>query len=67
MKNFSLPTVDHPVALISHGTTLIIERNKSSIEEYSVTGIPGFKINHLSRESILDSAKVWAEKGYEVK
>lgn len=67
MKNFSLPTVDHPVILISHGTTLIIERNHSAVEEYAVTGNPGFRIAPLTKSQILAQCELWAQRGFEVK
>ena len=65
MKNIILPTVDNDVKLISHGTTMIIERNHSSVEEYAITCIPGTRTTDWSGEEVKEKISNLLDKGWE--
>lgn len=65
MKNIILPTVDNDVKLISHGTTMIIERNHSSVEEYAITCIPGTRTIDWSGEEVKEKISNLLDKGWE--
>lgn len=65
MANVILPTVDNDVKLISHGTTLVIERNYSSIEEYALTCTPGTRTTDWSREEVENKISELLKKGWE--
>ena len=65
MAQVILPTVDNDVKLISHGTTMVIERAHSSIEEYALTCIPGTRTTDWSREEVKAKISELLEKRWE--
>lgn len=70
MKNTALPTVilptvDQDVKLVSHGTTLVVEKNHSIVEEYALTCIPGTRTTDWSREEVEQKISELLQKGWE--
>ena len=67
MKNVILPTPDRDVRLVSHGTTLTIERNHSAVEEYALTCEPGTRTTDWTREKTINKVSELLGKGWEYK
>lgn len=65
MAKVILPTVDKEVKLVSHGTTMVIERNHSVIEEYALTCLPGTRTTDWNREEVKTKISELLEKGWE--
>lgn len=67
MTNIHLPTPDNDIVLVSHGTTVTIQRNHSSVEEYAVESTPyGNRTTDWTREEVETKIKELLQKGWEV-
>lgn len=64
-KKVILPTVDHNVTLVSHGTTMVVERNHSSVEEYALVCYPGVRTIDWSREEVQEKISELLNSGWE--
>lgn len=65
MAQVILPTVDQDVVLVSHGTTMIIEKNHSSVDEYALTCIPGTRTINWTKEQVENKISELLQKGWE--
>jgi hypothetical protein len=63
----NLPTLDHPLKLVSTGETVIVERKHSSVEEYAFTAYPsGSKTTDWTKEEAETKIKSLLSKGFEI-